>query len=202
MSDYLQGLLLGLAYVAPIGMQNLFVINTAAAGTLRQAWLTAGTVIFFDITLALGCFWGIGLLLQRFFWLQMLMLLVGGLAVIRIGWGLACTQKVELIQTENRSWLQTAAAACAVTWFNPQAVIDGTLLLGAAQAACTSCGRYYFIAGVVSASCLWFMGLASAAHCIGGRLNSSILKYINRGCGIVLICYGLRLLWYFVALLR
>lgn len=26
---FLQGLLLGLAYVAPIGMQNLFVINSA-----------------------------------------------------------------------------------------------------------------------------------------------------------------------------
>lgn len=36
MSDYLQGLILGLAYVAPIGMQNLFVINTAAAGTLSR----------------------------------------------------------------------------------------------------------------------------------------------------------------------
>ena len=29
MDFYLQGLALGLAYVAPIGMQNLFVINSA-----------------------------------------------------------------------------------------------------------------------------------------------------------------------------
>ena len=29
LSIYLQGLFLGLAYVAPIGMQNLFVINSA-----------------------------------------------------------------------------------------------------------------------------------------------------------------------------
>ena len=29
MDIYLQGLTMGLAYVAPIGLQNLFVINTA-----------------------------------------------------------------------------------------------------------------------------------------------------------------------------
>ena len=29
MPTYLQGLTIGLAYVAPIGMQNLFVINSA-----------------------------------------------------------------------------------------------------------------------------------------------------------------------------
>lgn len=202
MSDYLQGLILGLAYVAPIGMQNLFVINTAAAGTLQQALLTAGTVIFFDITLALGCFLGIGLLLQQFLWLQLVLLLVGGLAVVKIGWGLARTQEVELVQTAERNWLQTAAAACAVTWFNPQAVIDGTLLLGAARASCSEGGREYFIAGVVSASCLWFMSLASVVHFVGGRLSSNVLKNINRICGVVLIFYGLRLLWHFAELLR
>ncbi len=201
MSDYLQGLVLGLAYVAPIGMQNLFVINTAAAGTWKQALLTAVTVIFFDITLALGCFFGIGLLLQQSLWLQLILLLAGGLAVIKIGWGLARTQAVELSQTAGRSWLQTAAAACAVTWFNPQAVIDGTLLLGAAQASCSEVGREYFIAGVVSASCLWFMGLANVAYFVGGYFNSGVLKNINRLCGVVLIFYGLRLLWHFAKLL-
>lgn len=201
MSDYLQGLLLGLAYVAPIGMQNLFVINTAAAGTLRKALLTAGTVIFFDITLALGCFFGIGLLLEQFLWLQLVLLFAGGLAVVKIGWGLVRTQAVELVHTAGGTWLQTAAAACVVTWFNPQAVIDGTLLLGAAQASCSEGGREFFIAGVISASCLWFMGLAALVQCIGGHLNSTVLKNINRLCGVILIAYGLRLLWYFVDLL-
>ena len=32
MDIYLQGLTLGLAYVAPIGLQNLFVINSRSAG--------------------------------------------------------------------------------------------------------------------------------------------------------------------------
>ena len=36
MSLYLQGLAIGLAYVAPIGMQNLFVINAALTQSRRR----------------------------------------------------------------------------------------------------------------------------------------------------------------------
>ena len=51
---------MGLAYLAPIGAQNLFVINTALTAPLGIALVTAGIVAFFDISLALAClalFW-------------------------------------------------------------------------------------------------------------------------------------------------
>ena len=44
MIAYFQGLVIGLAYVAPIGMQNLFVINSALAQPRRRALLTAAIV--------------------------------------------------------------------------------------------------------------------------------------------------------------
>lgn len=51
-----QGLTLGLAYVAPIGMQNLFVIDSALTKPRRRALLTALIVLFFDVSLSLSCF--------------------------------------------------------------------------------------------------------------------------------------------------
>lgn len=63
-SVYLQGLSLGLAYVAPIGMQNLFVINSAMSQKLKRAIATALIVIFWDISLGLSCFFGVGALMQ------------------------------------------------------------------------------------------------------------------------------------------
>ena len=63
---FLQGLTMGLAYVAPIGLQNLFVINTALSASRPRAFGTAAIVIFFDITLALACFFGIGAIMQRY----------------------------------------------------------------------------------------------------------------------------------------
>lgn len=56
---------MGLAYLAPIGAQNLFIINTALTAPLGIALVTAGIVAFFDISLALACFWGIGLVIEH-----------------------------------------------------------------------------------------------------------------------------------------
>lgn len=85
---YLQGLSLGLAYTAPIGMQNLFVIHSAMRHRRRRAAATALIVIFWDISLGLACFLGAGALMAALPWLQKLILGVGGLLVIGIGCGL------------------------------------------------------------------------------------------------------------------
>lgn len=45
MHIYLQGLTMGLAYVAPIGLQNLFVINSALTQKRTRVYLTALIVI-------------------------------------------------------------------------------------------------------------------------------------------------------------
>ena len=63
MGFFFQGLTLGLAYVAPIGMQNLFVIDSALTKPRRRALLTALIVLFFDASLSLSCFFGIGRLM-------------------------------------------------------------------------------------------------------------------------------------------
>ena len=62
MKYFLHGLTMGLAYVAPIGLQNLFVINSALTHTRKRALLTALIVILFDVTLA-SCLWFTGLTL-------------------------------------------------------------------------------------------------------------------------------------------
>ena len=132
MGYFLQGFTMGLAYVAPIGLQNLFVINSALTHTRRRALLTALIVIFFDVTLALACFFGIGAIMQRYAWMQMIILLVGSLIVLYIGISLLRSKVAEIDRTRSESSIRrTITSACVVTWFNPQAIIDGTMMLGA-----------------------------------------------------------------------
>ena len=50
MRIYLQGLTMGLAYVAPIGLQNLFVINSALTQRRSRVYLTALIVILWDVS--------------------------------------------------------------------------------------------------------------------------------------------------------
>lgn len=195
MGYFIQGLTMGLAYVAPIGLQNLFVINAALTHTRRRALLTALIVIFFDVTLALACFFGIGAIMQRYEWLQMVILLVGSIIVIYIGIGLL-KAKVEDIDTTKSvlSVQKTISSACVVTWFNPQAVIDGTMMLGAFHVTLPGAQSIPFITGVASASCLWFTGLTLIISIFSSKFNSKVLRVINIICGIIILFYGGKLL--------
>lgn len=85
MAIYLRGLMMGLAYVAPIGTQNLFVINTAVTQPKKKAFLTALIITFFDISLSLACFFGVGALMEALPWLRKGVLAIGSLIVIWMG---------------------------------------------------------------------------------------------------------------------
>lgn len=200
---YLQGLTFGLAYVAPIGMQNLFVINTALTQPRRRAFLTALIVIFFDIMLALACFFGVGALMERFQWLRMLVLLVGSLVVIWIGVGLLREKPaVDRSMDVDMPLAKAAAKACVVTWFNPQALIDGTMIFGSFRASMSSAGQSaQFILGSSSASFLWFMGITVVISIFSAHFSDKVLRIINCVCGAAIIFYGVKLLLSFVELL-
>lgn len=131
MKYLLQGFTMGLAYVAPIGLQNLFVINTALVQKRSRAVITAMIVIFFDITLALACFLGVGAIMEKSKILELGILLVGSIIVIYIGYGLIRSKGVmEKTADVNIPLKKVITTACVVTWFNPQAIIDGSMMLG------------------------------------------------------------------------
>lgn len=197
MDFYLQGLTLGLAYVAPIGMQNLFVINSALTQTRLRALVTALIVIFFDVTLALACFFGIGLVMQKYPPVQLGILLLGGLVVVYIGVSLLKSSVRQIGGAQQMPLGKTVWAACVVTWFNAQAVIDGTMLLGAFKASMTEAQSLYFLFGVISASCLWFISLALIVSLAGSLITPRTLNLINKICGTVIIIYDIKLFWHF-----
>lgn len=201
MDFYLQGLALGLAYVAPIGMQNLFVINSALTQTRLRALVTALIVIFFDVTLALACFFGIGLVMQKYPPVQLGILLLGGLVVVYIGVSLLKSSVRQIGGAQQMPLGKTVWAACVVTWFNAQAVIDGTMLLGAFKASMTEEQSLHFLFGVLSASCLWFVTLAMVVSLAGSLVTPRVLGFINKICGAVIAVYGLRLLWHFAEII-
>lgn len=202
MNIFLQGLTMGLAYVAPIGMQNLFVINSALTNKRKRALLTALIVIFFDITLSLACFFGIGTIMQKFKWLQMVILCMGSLIVIYIGISLlrAKTQDLEKDQP-TMSIKKTISSACVVTWFNPQAIIDGTMMLGAFHVTLAAGQETPFITGVACASFSWFIGLTFLISLISSKFNAKVMRWINIVCGVIIIGYGLKLFVSFVQML-
>ena len=202
MEIYLQGLTMGLAYVAPIGLQNLFFINTALTQPRKRVYATALIVIFFDVTLGLACFFGIGALMQASVWLEMAVLLVGSLIVIWIGIGLLKSKEESLDTGKdvNIPIAKVVTTACVVTWFNPQALIDGSMMLGAFKATLPAGTDLFFVGGFASASIIWFLSISTIISLFSARFTPKTLHIINVVCGAVIIFYGLKLLWNFIQL--
>ena len=202
MNIYLQGLTMGLAYVAPIGLQNMFVINSALTQKRSRVYLTALIVIFWDISLGLSCFLGAGALMEALPWLQKVILAVGSLIVIWIGIGLLRSKaSLEGGRDVNVPVWKLITSAFVVTWLNPQAIIDGTMMLGAFRASIPAGTDVYFICGFGSASILWFLTLSTVVSLLGSRFNEKVLNIINKVCGAVIIFYGLKLAWSFVKMM-
>lgn len=197
----LQGLTMGLAYVAPIGVQNLFVINAALTCPRRRALATAAIVIFFDVSLALACFFGIGAVLEVFPKVRLVVLLVGSLVVLAIGVGLLRSKVGQEGGTPLPDTIpKIIATACVVTWCNPQALIDGTMMLGAFRATLPAGQSALFIGGVALASCLWFSGLTLVVSLLSRCFTPRVMGVINKVCGVVILFYGGKLLWSFAGL--
>lgn len=190
----IKGFMVGIAYVAPIGMQNLYVINTAMTQTKTRLYLVALITIFFDISLALACFFGMGAIIEAVPIIKLIILGVGSIAVIWIGIQLIrSTPKLNTSIDTKKTILQVALSCFMVTWANPQALIDGTLLFGSFRASLPVDMAKFFIIGSSLSSIVWFLSLGTIVSVFKKVFNEKALKIINIGCGIIIIYYGIRL---------
>ncbi|MBV4449730.1 LysE family transporter [Clostridium tyrobutyricum] len=192
---FLQGFLFGLAYVAPIGLQNLYVINTAILKNRSAVFKTAGITIFFDISLALSCFFGVGFILEKFEILKNIIMFLGSICVIYISISLIrkTPDKIDETKIDDESILKIILNCFVVTWLNPQAIIDGTLMLGGIRASLIKDFSNFFIIGASLASFIWFSSISLIVSVNKSRFNPKILKIINLICGFVMLIYGLKL---------
>ncbi len=194
----MQGLLFGLAYVAPIGTQNLYVINSAMQQNKLHIMTAVISVIFFDISLAIACYTGVGILLDKYVILRELILILGALVIFYIAVDLIrANLKLKIDKTNLHNLKDIIFTAFAVTWFNPQAIIDGSLLLGSFKSSLPVGSSMYFLLGVCLASCMWFSALAFIVHKFTNAIQRAV-RYINIVCAIILIFYGMRLLYIFL----
>lgn len=200
---FVKGLMLGFAYVAPIGVQNLFAVNTSLTQTKKRAYITAFIIMFFDITLSIACFLGAGAVMSTSKWLELIVMGIGSLVVIYIGYSIIKSEANMDGNTDvDIPLAKVITTACVVTWFNPQALIDGTMLLGASKAAIPQAYGYVFILGVCVASASWWFGLTTIITLFKAKITSKIFRMINIVCGAFILFYGANLLWDFIKLAK
>lgn len=193
---FLQGLLIGFAFVAPIGMQNIYVFNNGLTYRLQKALLYTFFVWVFDALFCVTAFYGIGALITRNEILKLVIMLAGGTLTVYIGYTIIRSAKQRAVTSaENQlSLKQALLTALIVSWANPQALIDGTMMLGASRGTLTNAESIFFIIGVVSASFIWDLGMTTVFNLFSNKLPRKFLLWVNLISGSIVAFYGLYLL--------
>lgn len=187
MTSYLAGLGLGFSLIVAIGAQNLFVLRQ---GIRRERVLVVAAICAVsDAVLVVAGISGIGLALRLVPWLfdavrwaGALFLLGYGVLAARRAWrGEDAALQVEPM-AETASGGRSVATASrlapvalttlALTWLNPHVYLDTVFLLGTVANAHGD-GRWVFAAGAVTASLVWFFGLALGARLLSGWLATA-----------------------------
>lgn len=193
---YLRGILVGFAFVAPIGMQNIYMFNNALSNKMSKALLYNFLVWFCDALFSFAAFYGIGALISANEIVKIIVMLVGGSLTSYIGFNIIRSAKQTAIGSDSKKQTlkQALMTALIVSWGNPQAMIDGTMMLGASRATLTFEQSILFITGVVTASFIWDHGITIGFNLLRDKLPKKFLLAINLISGIIVAVYGLYLI--------
>ena len=193
---YLRGILVGFAFVAPIGMQNIYMFNNALSNKMSKALLYNFLVWFCDALFSFAAFYGIGALISANEIVKIIVMLVGGALTSYIGFNIIRSAKQTALGSDSKKQTlkQALMTALIVSWGNPQAMIDGTMMLGASRATLTFEQSILFITGVVTASFIWDHGITIGFNLLRDKLPKKFLLAINLISGIIVAVYGLYLI--------
>jgi Lysine efflux permease len=196
MAVVLRGMLISFALVSSIGMQNLFVFNSAMSNRMRRALLICLFVWIADTTLTTVAFLGMGALISHYLWLKIIIMLLGGLIVIWMGIGiLRSASQIELGKDDSQLPLKDAfASAWIVAFANPQAIIDTGVTMGALRGTLTDSEVLPFLGGIILATAIWFFSITIIVGILKNRLPKRILMWINIISGVIVLGYGIALL--------
>ena len=193
---YLRGILVGFAFVAPIGMQNIYMFNNALSNKMSKALLYNFLVWFCDALFSFAAFYGIGALISANEIVKIIVMIISGVLTSYIGFNIIRSAKQTAIGSDRKKQTlkQALMTALIVSWGNPQAMIDGTMMLGASRATLTFEQSILFITGVVTASFIWDHGITIGFNLLRDKLPKKFLLAINLISGIIVAVYGLYLI--------
>ena len=179
MLTFLSGLGFGLSLIVAIGAQNAFVLRQ---GLRREhVGVVAAICAVSDLALIAAGVGGLGALLQRAPQVVEVVRWLGAAVVLAYGamsaWrALRGSERLTAsdagrdgVATAGRRLRPVVLTALALTWLNPHVYLDTLVLLGSI-AATHGDARWWFGAGAMLASILWFFGLGYGARLLAPAL--------------------------------
>ncbi|PRQ10757.1 lysine transporter LysE [Corynebacterium sp. 13CS0277] len=111
------------------------------------------------------------------------------------GGSVATTTRTTRARTQAPSWRAPAMAAVMLTWLNPSAYIDTLVMIGGLANQEGPTGRWFFAAGAIAASLLWFPALGYGAMKLSTPLSKpAVWRVLNIVMGCIMLSIVARLL--------
>ena len=184
----------GISLIAAIGAQNAFVLRQG----LRREHVLPIVVIcaVSDAALITAGVAGVGALIQQ---LPMVLSVVSWLGVLfLVTYGVIAARRAFApgaltadVSGPPMSLAQALAICLAFTWLNPHVYLDTVLLVGSIASGHGDPGRWYFGAGAVVSSLVWFVTLGFGARLLRGvfarpaawRVLDAVIALVMVGLG-------------------
>ena len=168
LSHYIVGLTTGLSLIVAIGAQNAYILKQGIIG--RFIGPIVALCIFSDVLLiGLGIF-GLGFIIEGAPWILEVFRWGGGLFLLWYGISAALrvfkpeSLEVDMSSAGPKTITHALALAAAMTYLNPHTYLDTVVLLGSLANQHGVDGRWWYYAGTVTGSTLWFIGLGYGAR--------------------------------------
>ena len=196
LSIFLTGVLTGLALIVAVGAQNAFVLRQGIRG--EHVLPVIAVCMLSDIVAITVGVAGLGVVLERWPAVLPVAQVGGGLYLLAFG-----------VQSALRAWrpvpLDAAGGSTmsvrravlltlALTWLNPHFYLDAILMLGTVA---NSFGeqRWWFCAGAVVSSLIWFPTLGFGARALRGVFaRPSSWRVLDSGIAVLMGALGVGLL--------
>ena len=195
-SAILTGLLTGFALIVAIGAQNAFVLRQGIRGEHIGAVIL--TCLVCDVLGIAAGIAGLGAVLSRWPGVVPVATIAGGVYLLAFGAHAAfrAWRPAALAADEHTPMTLRSAVlmALAMAWLNPHFYLDSMLMLGTV-ANTFGDARWWFFAGTLIASTVWFVGLGLGARALRGlfarpvawRALDSVIALFMGGLGVGLL---------------
>lgn len=186
----LEGFLLGLSLLTPIGPQNTFVLKNGLNRTFVV--LTPLMTSLCDTVLILAGVFGCGQLLHEYKTVKLVLMVLG--VVFLVLFSLKCfsnlfkKEKLKISGSSKMTSLKKVILyALGLTFLNPHAMLDTLVIIGSVATSYELTEALYFTFGLISSSFVWFFSLSFFASGFSKYLAKPIVwKFID--LAICIIC--------------
>ncbi len=197
---FMKGTVLGMSLVMPLGPQNAFILRT---GAFESKWHRILAIVAMaalcDALLVLGAVHGSGWI-EHVSFFKTTLLFIGIVFLLCFGYKL-WKAPIKEMESESLSLnLFKQLAFCAtISIFNPHAIIDTFVVIGAVATEYSELEKHWFGWGCIFMDCLWFVFLASVGFFVKKMKQSQmLLKILNRLSAAIMFYVAIDLFVYYL----